>query len=66
MTDTQKLKEFAKIVSVCISELASSLNSFVEDETDPVAKAAYRDQIESAEKLAADLDEMIFRIAIGK
>jgi len=64
--DDKELKEFLKTISTMISELASSLDSYVEDEEDQTAKRAFKEQVAEAEKMANDLDETILRIILGK
>ncbi|MBD3814975.1 MAG: hypothetical protein IE913_00630 [Halothiobacillus sp.] len=64
--DDAKLKAFLKDVSSMISELAHSLDSYVEDEPDEAAKRAFKEQIAEAEKMAGDLDDAILRIILGR
>ena len=63
---TQELKEFLKTVSLMINELASSLALYVEDETDPAAKKAFKEQIAFARKMSDSMDETILDIALNR
>jgi hypothetical protein len=63
--DKDKLKMHLKVVSSTISDLASSLETYVEEEKDPKAKTAFEEQIAKAHELAEALDDEIMRIIQG-
>lgn len=64
--DDNELKEFLKDVSRMISELASSLDHYVEDVSDETEKRAFKKQIHEAEEMADSLDDTIFKMVMQK
>jgi hypothetical protein len=61
-----ELKEFLKTISSMISELASSLDSYVEDEQNQEVKHAFKEQVAEAEKMANELDKTILSLILQK
>ena len=64
--ELMNIKALLKRVSTCISELASSLDMFVEDEKDSRKKTLFKEQVRDAEAVAADLDTAILGISLWK